>query len=252
MTDCLKPRDGGEHDGGGRGGSSFLSNLVASAVTAVKRQGNKKELMMTKQLAANLDLDVLGKNFMRFAGGDESMDTEEYERFTKEHNMTRKQAADLWLILDKDGSGEISKQEFADALSTFQRERAWLRYCPDCIYQNSCAYCLETNASCNACTENNFCAACWADHPARHRDMEGLDADGGGASAGAPLSTAEQLRTQFIVRPLNWAYTSPMMAWLPVAQKAQLRQALRIQQQIIADAQEKARREEEAALALRR
>ena len=41
------------------------------------------------------------------------------------------------------------------------------------------------------------------------------------------------------------------MAWLPVEQKAVLRQALRAQQQAVADSQERQRREEEAALAMR-
>ena len=42
-----------------------------------------------------------------------------------------------------------------------------------------------------------------------------------------------------------------MFAWLPVAQKAALRQALRSQQQAVADAVAKAQKEEEAALAAR-
>ena len=83
--------------------------------------------------------------------------------------MTRQQATQLWRILDKDGSGQISKDEFGEALTGMHRARAWLRYCPDCIYQNTCAYCLETNSNCPNCNENAYCAACWADHPARHR-----------------------------------------------------------------------------------
>ena len=172
-----------------------------------------------------------------------------FERFSKEINMTRQQATQLWRILDKDGSGQISKDEFGEALTGMHRARAWLRYCPDCIYQNTCAYCLETNSNCPNCNENAYCAACWADHPARHRDDEA--ATDGGVAAARALSTSDMIRTQLVIRPLNWAYTSPMMAWLPTAQKATLRQTLRAQQQVIAESFERAKKEEEAALALR-
>lgn len=180
------------------------------------------------------------------------MDAAEYERFTKEFNLTRQQASNLWIVLDHDRSGHVTKTEFVLAMNQMQRERAWSRYCPDCIYANSCAYCFETNANCTNCNEHAYCSACWADHPARHRDeVDGGAGSGGSVGARAALSTADIVRTQFIIRPLNWAYTSPMMGWLPVAQKAALRQTLRAQQQVVAESVEKARKEEEAALAVR-
>lgn len=203
------------------------------------------------QLAGNIDIDMVGRSFARFAGSDDLMDIEEFDRFTKQVNITRQQSMQLWLVLDKDGSGAVSKEEFMEALANLQQARSWLRYCPDCIYSNTCAYCLETNANCANCNENTFCAACWADHPAHHRDE--CEEGGGGASAeySAQLPPSELLRTHLFIRPLNWAYTSPMMAWLPVAQKAMLRQALRAQQQAVADSLARAQREEEAVLAMR-
>lgn len=226
-------------------GPNIFSKFVASI-------GGKKKLaskgMLTNQLANKLDIDLFGRQFGKFAGSDEVMDQQEFEGFSKQMNLTRQQAMSLWLILDKDNSGEVSKDEFNDVFKSFQNARAWLRYCPDCIYSNTCAYCMETNSNCQNCTENAYCAACWADHPARHREVD----DGEGAGHKAALSTSDMLRTNLVVRPLNWAYTSPMMAWLPVPQKAALRQALRQQQQVLAESQEKARQEEQAALAMRR
>ena len=224
MVDCLKKRD---------------------AAVGVKKNE-------AAEVTKSVDVDLLGKSFAKFAGSDDSMDMKEFENFTKVLNLTRPQATALWGMLDHDGSGAVSKPEFTSALNRLQQARAWMRYCPDCIYDNTCAYCLETNANCTNCTENAFCSMCWADHPARHRD-EDESANGGMSGGGqkAALSTGEFLRTQCVIRPLNWAYTSPMFAWLPVAQKAALRQALRSQQQAVADAVAKAQKEEEAALAAR-
>ena len=233
---------------------NIFARLMAKATsgTAKKKNAPVNKNLLSNQLAANLDLDFFGQSFAKFAGSDGIMDAQEFENYSKKANLSRKQAAHLWEVLDKDNSGEVSMEEFEEALTNFQRARAWLRYCPDCIYQNTCAYCMETNANCTNCTENAFCAACWADHPSRHREVEGGDGDDAQAAAAkAALSTADQVRTQLIIRPLNWAYTSPVMAWLPVEQKAVLREALRAQQQAVADSQERQRREEEAALAMR-
>ena len=62
------------------------------------------------------------------------------------------------------------------------------------------------------------------------------------------MDTASVLRTNLLIKPLNWAYTSPMMGWLPVQQKAALRQALRHQQQTVDNALKRAADAEEAAL----
>ena len=227
---------------------NIFARLMAKATSGAAKKKNApvNKNLLSNQLAANLDLDFFGQSFAKFAGSDGIMDAQEFENYSKKANLSRKQAAHLWEVLDKDNSGEVSMEEFEEALTNFQRARAWLRYCPDCIYQNTCAYCLETNANCQNCTDSAFCAACWADHPAKHR--EAADDDVTAAKTRA-LSTADQMRNQLVIRPLNWAYTSPMFAWLPVAQKASLRQALRAQQQAVADSQERARREEEAALA---
>ena len=114
------------------------------------------------------------------------------------------------------------------------------------MYDNTCAYCQECNSSCSDCTENAFCASCWADHPSRH--AVGEDDDENAASKQRAMDTASVLRTNLLIKPLNWAYTSPVMGWLPVAQKAALRQALRSQQQKVDEALHRAAEAEAAAL----
>lgn len=170
-----------------------------------------------------------------------------FDRFTRHSNVTRSQAQALWHILDRDHSGQVSKFEFQDALSKLQAARAWLRYCPECVYRNTCAYCQECNANCPDCSENAFCAKCWADHPARHTDAA-ADEEGATVANARALDTVSMLRTNLLIKPLNWAYTSPVTAWLPVAQKAALRQALRYQQQRVDAAMQEAAEAEEAAL----
>lgn len=141
-------------------------------------------------------------------------------------NITRPQAAALWLVLDRDHSGQVEKEEFTAALSAMQLARAWLRYCPECIYDNLCSYCQECNTNCDFCTDHSFCAAHWADHPARFRQEAGT-------SGGAPkthVNATEMLRETLVIKPLEWAYGSQLMAWLSVDQKAAIRRVLRHQQ----------------------
>ena len=154
----------------------------------------------------------------------------------------------MWEMLDADNSGEVSRSEFNAGLAKLQAARAWLRYCPDCVYMNTCNYCQECNANCSDCTENAFCASCWADHPKRHAVALAGDGEDGVAAPQRALDQVSQLRTNLLIRPLNWAYTSPMMRWLPVSQKAALRQALRFQQQQVDLALQAAADAEEAAL----
>ena len=237
--DCLKDRRAeGDVEGGG-----FFSKLFEKKVSAA--ESSKANKLANNQLASTIDIERLGKNFLNFAGSDDLMDSEEFDQFTKASNITRQQAMSLWQLLDRDGSGQVSKAEFQSALANLQAARAWLRYCPDCIYNNVCAYCQECNANCTECSETAFCSNCWNDHPARHRANEG---DEGESAQNARLGTSELLRTHLLINPLNWAYTSPFMAWIPVQQKAVLRQMLRAQQQKVADALQRAEEEEEAFL----
>ena len=53
------------------------------------------------------------------------------------------------LAVDADGSGTIDKDEFRIALTNMQGARAWLRYCPTCLYENTCEYCETVQDSCN-------------------------------------------------------------------------------------------------------
>ena len=240
--DCIKPR---EDDDGAEPG--FFGKLFDAANAVAARAAKRRKTMQAtaNKLAGHIDVDNMDDYFKKLVGSDDMMDREEFERFSKELNLTRGQATNLWFILDRDGNGLIDKAEFEEAHSSMQAARAWSRYCPECIYSNTCAFCLETNANCVVCTDNAFCASCWADHPARHKVAEGEDEQ---QAKQMQLGTTEQLRTQLIIRPLNWAYTSPFMAWLPVAQKGALRQALRYQQQKVDEAVKAAQEEEEAAL----
>merc|ERR1711998_170408 len=81
--------------------------------------------------------------------------------------MGRAQAIALWRLLDKDGSGGIDRHEFNVALQGLVQARMWIRYCPACVYTNTCTYCQECNDYCPNCNEESFCAAHWTDHPAR-------------------------------------------------------------------------------------
>lgn len=220
-------------------------------ISCLKRSGDSRAANADRDLrllAGRLDTTLLANNFARFAGSDLKMDAEEYQRFTKITNLTRQQAASLWSILDQDGSGQVEKAEFTEALENFQQARAWLRFCPACTYQNTCNYCLECNANCEQCSEHSFCAEHWMDHPARIQDG-GAPADSAGKEGAmrAHVSTTELLRDQLVIRPLSWMYESPAMAWLPVEQKGTLRRTLRAQQQAAAAAVEKVRAEEEEA-----
>ena len=148
------------------GGDSVLS----SALELVGLQKSKK--VTTGLLADALDLDRLGGYFVKYAGSDETMDRHEFQKFTSDQNITRGQAAALWHMLDRDGSGQVDKAEFFKALRNLQQARTWLRYCPTCSYTNSCSYCQECNLNCTLCDENSFCADHWADHPQARAALE--------------------------------------------------------------------------------
>ena len=238
--DCLKDRKlGGDGEGGG------LLSMIFGAPQADELA--REQNATVNSLASKLEVDKLGASFARFAGSDETMDRNEYDEFTKASNITRQQAFALWNILDADNSGQVSKKEFASALANLQAARAWVRYCPDCIYENVCAYCQECNANCSDCNEMSFCAKCWKDHPSKHRKRNEEEEE----MMAQKLTTTELLRTHLVIKPLNWAYTSSFTQWMPIRQKALLRQALRAQQQKVADALQVAQEEEEAALKAR-
>ena len=118
-----------------------------------------------------------------------------FDQFSKAQNLSRSQAQALWEMLDADNSGEVSRSEFNAGLAKLQAARAWLRYCPDCVYMNTCNYCQECNANCSDCTENAFCASCWADHPKRHAVALAGDGEDGVAAPQRALDQVSQLRT---------------------------------------------------------
>jgi len=116
--------------------------------TIAGSEGAADATELGKQLGSRVDLDTLNAKFTKHAGVDDEMDRDEFEKFTKTINIPRPIAAKLWSLLDQDGSGMVSKQEFTQALTTMQQGRIWLRLCPTCTYSNNCAFCFECNANC--------------------------------------------------------------------------------------------------------
>ena len=99
---------------------------------------------------------------------------------------------------------------------------------------------------CDDCTDESFCASHWEDHPARSNPEE--EEAEARAHTAFPIGSPEWARETLLIRPLAWAYHSQATAWVPVAQKAKLRQVLRDQQLRSAQAAKLADAEEAAAL----
>ena len=127
---------------------------------------------MVQSLSQELDVDALNEDFKKFAGLDDMLSRAEYDTFIKTKKIPPAIAGVLWSLLDTDGSGEVSKDEFKSALLALQSSRSWSRYCPACEYRNDCAFCQECNSGCPRCSDVSFCASCWNDHPGRQLTME--------------------------------------------------------------------------------
>ena len=106
-----------------------IATLLDDVSVMTKVAAKKKQDSDVKMLASAVDLDDIARNFTRFAGTDDVMDAHEFEKFTKDVNITRQQASSLWAVLDRDGSGSVEKEEFTRALANMQQARAWSRYC---------------------------------------------------------------------------------------------------------------------------
>lgn len=100
------------------------------------------------ELSHELDVDTLNANFQKYAGLDDTLSRAEYDKFVKEEKIPPSTAGILWSLLDRDNSGEVSKDEFHSALLALQQNRSWARYCPSCEYRNDCAFCQECNSGC--------------------------------------------------------------------------------------------------------
>merc|ERR1711865_491833 len=106
---------------------------------------------------------------------DDMLSRAEYDTFIKTRKIPPAIAGVLWSLLDTDGPGEVSKDEFKSALLALQSSRSWSRYCPACEYRNDCAFCQECKSGCPRCSDVSFCASCWNDHPGRQLTMEEQD-----------------------------------------------------------------------------
>lgn len=146
-----------------------------------------------KSLQKTLDVDALRQAFIRFAGPDECMDPEEYDRFAAALQLGELKER-LWTLMDGDNSGSVSKREFTASLQVLQQARAWMRFCPTCAFDNNCAFCKKC-ASCPSCSNVVFCPACWADHP-EAGDWKATDKWGDG---GYKMSRWKGMRAQRII-----------------------------------------------------
>ena len=176
-----------------------------------------------QELAMEIDVDKAAKIFRRHAGFDDDMDQEEFEIFCEAAGIREKLTKNLWKLLDDDGSGSVTLEEFKQALIYLRRAGQWVRFCPTCKYGNSCAFCQEA-ASCDMCSEKRFCHDHWTEHPGRPNDMRA--AGRGHLVAGSPAWVQENLLT----RPLELVYDAASQTSLPVTVKAKVRRAMRQQQ----------------------
>lgn len=181
-----------------------------------------------QSLSQELDVDALNEDFKKFAGMDDMLSRVEYDTFIKTRKIPPAIAGVLWSLLDTDGSGEVSKDEFKSALIALQSSRSWSRYCPACEYRNDCAFCQECNSGCPRCSDVSFCASCWNDHPGRQLTMEEQDNQD---REPHPFGSTEYMRETVLIRPLEWAYNSRALRGLPVQYKAGMRQMLADQKQ---------------------
>ena len=84
----------------------------------------------------------------------------------KSNGLPEAVAVRLWRQLDVDKNGIVDAIEFSTALENLTHARAFLRYCPDCQYDNLCEYCTSLEVKqCNQCTREVFCPEHWAGHP---------------------------------------------------------------------------------------
>ena len=176
-----------------------------------------------QELAMEIDVDKAAKIFRRHAGFDDDMDQEEFEIFCEAAGIREKLMKNLWKLLDDDGSGSVTLEEFKQALIYLRRAGQWLRFCPTCKYGNSCAFCLEA-ASCDMCNAKRFCHDHWTEHPGRPNEMR--EAGRTHLVAGSPAWVQENLLT----RPLELVYDAASQTSLPVTVKAKVRRAMRQQQ----------------------
>ena len=107
-----------------------------------------------KKLASQLDIDRLRAAFIKHAGPDELMDQSEFERFAKAEGIMHV-AAQLWTAMDSDRSGSVDKDEFLEALAALSSARAFMRFCPTCMFENECEMCVKVK-DCDDCTAQRY------------------------------------------------------------------------------------------------
>ena len=124
--------------------------------------GNIDPDASAKEVAKVVDLDKLRVAFSRYAGPDEQMDRQEYIGFARSIKLPVSAADKLWAILDSNGDGRVTADEFTSALESMTGARAWNRYCPNCKYDNTCSFCVRRSIDCRTgqCNDQRFCKEC--------------------------------------------------------------------------------------------
>merc|ERR1711937_684284 len=87
-----------------------------------------------------------------------------------------------------------------------EAKREKLRFCPNCAYDYSCEYCLETSL-CKNCTEYSWCANCWDEHPNKpHAKMTQEEADEKDRIAETQfnMGSSPWLRENMFVKPVDY------------------------------------------------
>lgn len=128
-----------------------VQKLVAPIQDWWRGDDDVADAKAAQELAREIDVDHASKIFRRHAGFDDDMDEEEFDIFCEAAGIRPVLTKMLWKLLDDDGSGSVTLEEFKQALIFLRQASQWVRYCPTCKYSNDCAFCQEA-ARCPVCT----------------------------------------------------------------------------------------------------
>ena len=131
------------------------------------RVRSAREIKKLQDFSKIVNLDEMRLLFNTLTGADNVMDQEEYQRFCTVIELAPEVQAEFWEILDINGDGVVSHDEFFATVESLTGMRSWSRHCPDCMYSNNCHFCVTRPFDCptGQCNDQRFCAECWTEHP---------------------------------------------------------------------------------------
>ena len=105
--------------------TTLVDRVIASADGEARQEevaGRQEEADAdaARSLAAKLNVDELSAQFAKHAGLDETLDREEFFEFATASKLPKATADNLWVLLDSDKSGTVSRAEFSSALRNMQ------------------------------------------------------------------------------------------------------------------------------------